>query len=142
MEHEEVLAELLKEVLKSLPEGCLFYMDRGLDDLYNEGRLQDIIKYIVQIREWGNEGHMYLFDFAIDLSNKCIEYLISELTQDPFIMNQFINYGIVKKDDWYMLVVDNTAIHMLDTIPISPELELELANDRDIYLSLVSKGNI
>lgn len=77
MEHEEILAELLKEVLKSLPEGCLFYMDRGLDDLYNEGRLQDIVKYIVQVREWGNEG-----------------------------------------------------------------LELELANDRDIYLSLVSKGNI
>lgn len=136
MEHEEVLAELLKEVLISIPRGCLFYIDRGLDDLYNEGRIQDIIEYIVQIRNWGSDGNLYLYDFAIDLSDKCIEYLISELTQDPYIINQFIHYGIVKESIWYLEVVDNVAIHLLDTIPLSSGLMQELTNHRGIYLSI------
>lgn len=62
MEHAKILAELLIEVLKSLPNDCIFYTDRTLDDLYNEGGLQNIDKYVVQIRNFEEKRELYQYD--------------------------------------------------------------------------------
>lgn len=135
MEHAKILAELLIEVLKSLPNDCIFYTDRTLDDLYNEGGLQNIDKYVVQIRNFEEKRELYQYDFAINLFEECISYLISELRTDPYIMSYFINYGIVKDGLWYLEVIDSMAIHILETVQISDKLFSECERDEDIFLS-------
>lgn len=134
MDSLDLTVDLFKEVFPQFPEGSQLFVGDNIPEAICDGWLEGLMDYIDTESKAPGGVYASWYDGCIDLTPKCVKYLLEELIKDPVLVGYFIYYVVVHEDDILMLVFDGDSITLKSTIKVSPEL-YEACKENYVFVS-------
>ena len=112
------IADLIKIILKEIPNGSKLYIDESIEWIFQCGALDQLKKYSIEMNYFKNDWYRYCYD----LNEPCINYLIEQLTQEDTLPNALCHYMIAKKNVIYLAVFDGEHIGIKQSLGLSKSI--------------------